>query len=88
MIFAASLLLVLHAYFGYPLTLRLISLIRRKPLKKGIFQPSVSLIITACNEERRIRDKLENTIRLKYPAEKLQVLVASDGSTDATTAIL
>ncbi len=46
--------------------------------------PMVSLIITAYNEEKRIREKLENTMKLDYPREKLQVIIASDGSTDKT----
>jgi glycosyltransferase involved in cell wall biosynthesis len=87
-VFFASLFLVFHAYFGYPLTLRLISLKRRRTVAKEVFQPPVSLIITACNEERRIKDKLDNTVALDYPREKLQVLVASDGSTDGTNEIV
>jgi len=85
LIFAASLLLVFHAYFGYPLSLLLL---RRKPTIKAPFEPHATLIITASNEERRIRDKLENTLTLDYPREKLQVLVASDGSTDETNEIV
>lgn len=85
LVFAASLFLIFHAYFGYPLTLRLL---RRKPATKAPFEPHATLIITASNEERRIRDKLENTLALDYPREKLQVLVASDGSTDKTNEIV
>ena len=48
----------------------------------------VTLIITVYNEEKRIKEKLENTQRLNYPAGKLQVLVVSDGSTDATNDIV
>ncbi|WP_298273265.1 glycosyltransferase family 2 protein [Geobacter sp.] len=87
-IFAASLFLVFHAYFGYPLTLRLLRYFRRKTVTKAPFEPPATLIITACNEERRIRDKLENTIVLDYPRERLQVLVASDGSTDNTNDVV
>lgn len=88
LVFAASLFLIFHAYFGYPLTLGLICLIRRKYVSKTTFKPPVSLIITACNEERRIMDKLENTLALDYPRQKLQVIVASDGSTDETNKIV
>lgn len=84
LVFVLSMLLVFHAYFGYPLTLRFF---RRKPTTKAPFEPRATLIITACNEERRIRDKLENTLTLDYPREKLQVLVASDGSNDRTNDI-
>lgn len=85
LIFAASLFLIFHAYFGYPLTLRLL---KRKPATKAPFEPYATLIITASNEERRIREKLENTLTLDYPRERLQVLVASDGSTDKTNEIV
>lgn len=84
-IFAASIFLVFYAYFGYPMTL---ALMKRKPTGKTPIEPSATLIITACNEERRIRDKLDNTIALEYPRDKLQVLVASDGSTDRTNEIV
>jgi len=87
LVFSASLFLVLYAYLGYPLSLILIRFIRQKTVARAPFEPSVSLIITACNEERRIGDKLENTIALDYPREKLQVMVASDGSTDKTARI-
>jgi cellulose synthase/poly-beta-1,6-N-acetylglucosamine synthase-like glycosyltransferase len=47
----------------------------------------VSLIISAYNEEGVLRQKLENALALDYPRERLEILVASDGSTDGTTAI-
>jgi len=87
-IFAASLFLVFHAYFGYPLTLYCIKSFKRTIVAKQPIEPTATLIITACNEERRIMEKLENTIRLDYPSDKLQVLIASDGSTDQTNAIV
>lgn len=85
LLFAASIFLIFHAYFGYPLTLLVF---KRKPSAKAPFEPHATLIITASNEERRIRDKLENTLALDYPRERLQVLVASDGSSDETNDIV
>lgn len=85
LLFAASIFLIFHAYFGYPLTLLVF---KRRPAAKAPFEPHATLIITASNEERRIRDKLENTLALDYPLEKLQVLVASDGSSDETNDIV
>lgn len=87
-IFLAAVFLVFHAYFGYPLSLRLVGLFRDRPVRKVPFLPSVTLIITACNEEKRIVPKMENTIILEYPRDRLQVLVASDGSTDRTNGIV
>ncbi|MEA5115925.1 MAG: glycosyltransferase family 2 protein [Geobacteraceae bacterium] len=87
-IFWISIILIFHAYFGYPLSLRLISFFRENEVHRAPIEPTVTLIITACNEERRIRDKMENTVALDYPKGKLQVLIASDGSTDATNEIV
>lgn len=87
-IFYLSVALVFFAYFGYPLTLITISGFAAKKVKKQAFEPSLTLIITACNEEKRIREKLENTVALEYPSELLQVIVTSDGSTDNTNEIV
>jgi glycosyltransferase involved in cell wall biosynthesis len=65
----------------------MIGLFKRNKNKKGKYLPDVTLIITAFNEEKRIKNKIENTIALNYPKNKLQVLIASDGSTDRTTQI-
>ncbi|MBI1929025.1 glycosyltransferase family 2 protein [Candidatus Poribacteria bacterium] len=50
--------------------------------------PTVSLIIPAYNEHEIIRDKIKNSLSLDYPADKLEIVVASDGSTDGTDNIL
>jgi cellulose synthase/poly-beta-1,6-N-acetylglucosamine synthase-like glycosyltransferase len=83
-LFWGALFLVAFAYFGYPLTLALAARLHREAVKKSAFFPFVTFIITAYNEEKRIREKLENTLALDFPRDKLQILVASDGSTDAT----
>lgn len=87
-LFWISIFLILHAYFGYPLSLWLISRLRSKPVLRSSYLPSLTLIIAACNEEKRIREKIENTLVLDYPRELLQIIVASDGSTDKTNAIV
>lgn len=79
---------VLFSYFLYPLLLRF------APRRKGAdvshpeptLAPSVSLIVTAHNEEGRIREKIENCLQLTYPG--LELIIASDASTDATDAIV
>jgi len=88
LVFGGSLFMVFFAYFGYPFMLWVKARFRRQNVNKAPFYPDVTLIITAYNEEKRIREKLENTLELDYPREKLQVLVASDGSTDATDSIV
>ena len=84
-LYAASVLAVFHAYFGYPLSILLLGLIRgRKAGKEASSDFSVTIVITAFNEARRIDAKMANTRLLDYPGDRLQVLVASDGSTDGT----
>ena len=83
-VFWVSVGFVFYAYAGYPLLLMLIGLVRNRPIKKAPFQPTVSFIITAYNEEKRIDEKLLNTLRQDYPRELLDLVVASDCSTDTT----
>lgn len=87
-IFISSVFFIFFAYFGYPLTLLAVSWGCGKSVKRATITPSVTFIITAYNEENRIRDKLENTISLDYPEKNLQILVASDGSNDRTNEIV
>jgi len=88
-IFISSLILIFYAYFGYPISLILLSFFRHKKIEyEPNYQPMITLIITAYNEEKRIGNKLENTVQLVYPKDKLQVIVVSDGSTDNTHAIV
>ena len=88
-IFAISLFLIFHSYAGYPISLWLIGLFRTtRALVTETEFPFVTFVITAHNEEKRIASKLENTLALTYPREKLQILVASDGSTDGSNAIV
>jgi glycosyltransferase involved in cell wall biosynthesis len=79
---------VWYAYAGYPLLLWSLSWFRSQVVRKGAVQPSVAFIITAYNEEKRIREKLENTLAQEYPRERLAIVVASDCSTDGTDAIV
>ncbi|MBE0500813.1 MAG: glycosyltransferase family 2 protein [Desulfuromonadales bacterium] len=88
LVLTGSLFLIFWAYFGYPLSLEVVSLFRSQAVAKGDYLPSMTLIITVHNEEKRIREKLENTLGIDYPRNRLQVLVASDGSTDATNSIV
>lgn len=87
-IFAASVALILYVYAGYPMLVFLVARLFGKPVQRAPFEPNVSFIITAFNEELDIGKKLENTFELDYPAEKIEVIVASDASTDATDAIV
>jgi glycosyltransferase involved in cell wall biosynthesis len=87
-VFWAAIALVFYAYFGYALALRVLSIFRNRPVKRGNLTPPVSFIVTAHNEERRIREKIENTLGQDYPPPALEIIVASDCSTDQTDAIV
>jgi len=86
--FWSSVALVLYAHLGYPLALMALSLIRNRPVETGTVTPRVSFIIAAHNEGRRIRGKIENTLGQNYPAASLEIIVASDCSTDGTDEIV
>lgn len=89
-LFWGSVLAIVYTYFGYPAILYILSRIRgrRKAPLDSTFCPSVTLIITAHNEEKRIQIKIENTLAIDYPRDQLEVLVASDASTDRTDDIV
>lgn len=87
-LFALSLFMVAWAYLGYPLSLAGLALFRSNGVARAPVLPTLTLLITVHNEQKRIRAKLENTLAVDYPRDRLQVLVASDGSTDATSAIV
>jgi len=85
-LFWISAALVVYVYLGYPALLLLLSRLKREPsvTRAGDFEPSVSLIIAAHNEEAVIAQKLENSLLLDYPRDRLEIIVASNGSTDRT----
>ena len=87
-IFWLSVGLLAYVYAGYPLVVYLAARIIAKPLRRGDVEPTVTVLITAFNEEGSIREKIENTLAIEYPREKLEILVASDGSTDRTDDIV
>ena len=80
--------MIFYVYLGYPILVYIVSRLFPKPVKRADFEPLVSIIITAYNEERDIRRKLENTLVIDYPLEKFNVIVASDCSSDKTDEIV
>ena len=86
-IFFLSLAALVYVYAGYPLLVYLVSRIRPRPVRRGAFEPTVTILITAYNEAEAIAAKLRNTMAIDYPKDKLEILVASDGSTDDTERI-
>ena len=69
---------------AYPVFAAGLARVRGRPVRKRDVTPSVSLIVAAHNEESVIERRLDNLLALDYPAELLEVVVASDASTDAT----
>ena len=87
-LFWLSVALIVYAYGGYPIVLLAISRWNHLPVRKGDFLPTVSVVMAVRNEGHRLRRKLENLEHLEYPRHLLQFVVASDGSSDTTEAIL
>lgn len=79
---------IVYAYGGYSLVTLLLALVVRNPVRRADITPSVTLLITAYNEELDIAQKLEGSLALDYPRELLEIIVASDGSTDRTDEIV
>ena len=70
--------------FGYPIALALVVPFMRRTRHCADAEPTVTLVIAAHNEERCLAAKLENSLALDYPRERLEIIVASDGSSDRT----
>jgi cellulose synthase/poly-beta-1,6-N-acetylglucosamine synthase-like glycosyltransferase len=88
-VFWAALAVVVYVYAGYPCLIFLLARLRPRPVRKsGVDLPTVSFVIAAYNEAPVIATKLANTLALDYPPDRLEVIVASDGSTDATEEIV
>jgi len=84
LIFWTCCALLLYVYVLYPLTVRVLAARFGTPVRRGTALPSVTIIVTAYNEEKCIRAKLDNISQLDYPPALLSTIVVSDTSTDAT----
>jgi biofilm PGA synthesis N-glycosyltransferase PgaC len=87
-LFWVCLALISYAYFGYALWLALCVRLRGRAIRKGHLIPTVSVVIAARNEATNLPAKLENLRLLDYPQTLLEIVIASDGSTDETVGIL
>jgi glycosyltransferase involved in cell wall biosynthesis len=83
-----SIALVVYAYAGYPLALMALTRVNDRPVKKRVIRPRVSFVIAAHNEEQRIAEKINNALLQDYPADAIEIIVASDCSTDRTDEIV
>jgi cellulose synthase/poly-beta-1,6-N-acetylglucosamine synthase-like glycosyltransferase len=87
-IFWACLGAIVWTHVGYPLAAALAARLRPKRVRAADVTPSVTVIVAAHDEEDVIARRLENLLGLDYPAELLEIVVASDASTDRTDAIV
>lgn len=87
-LFWFSVAILAYVYAGYPLVLALVApFIRRRKPEPG-YLPHLSFLIAAYNEEANIGQKIEQTLALDYPPDRLEILVLSDGSADRTDEIV
>jgi cellulose synthase/poly-beta-1,6-N-acetylglucosamine synthase-like glycosyltransferase len=88
-LFLGSAVALAYVLVGYPLLLRLIVRLRGpRPIARADIAPPLSFVISAYNEADVIREKLENTLAIDYPAERRQIVVISDCSNDGTDQIV
>jgi cellulose synthase/poly-beta-1,6-N-acetylglucosamine synthase-like glycosyltransferase len=89
-LFWVAVFLIIYTYIVFPLSVVLRGLLWAQPHKyeELTVPPSVSIVISAYNEAKSIAAKLDNILLLEYPRDRLEVIIASDGSTDGTDAIV
>ena len=88
-VFWASFALLFYIYFGYPLAVKAVAILKPNPIATNDdYLPTVSVLIAAYNEAKDIEATLRNKLALDYPPEKLEVLVISDESEDGTDRIV
>ncbi len=75
-----------YTYVGFPLLVLARARLRPRPHRTADITPSVTIVIAAHDEAAAIGARVDNLLELDYPADRLQVVIASDGSTDATVA--
>jgi poly-beta-1,6-N-acetyl-D-glucosamine synthase len=86
-LFWVTAFLAVYPYLVFPLFLALMRRVMARPPRKAPIEPTVSMLVAAYNEQDVIAAKIENSLAVDYPADRLETVVASDGSTDDTNAI-
>ncbi len=87
-IFWFSAFMLFYVFIGYPVLILLWSRLRGNPARSEDFEPSISVLIVARNEQRTICDKLNSLLAMDYPFYKVEIVVVSDASTDHTDTIV
>ncbi|MCF0216636.1 MAG: glycosyltransferase family 2 protein [Fibrobacteraceae bacterium] len=91
LVFWILLFLFIHCYLLFPVSLPFVSELfkRRNKVEKGDAElPTVSILISAYNEEGVIEKKIHNLLEIDYPKDKLEILIGDDGSVDRTAEIV
>lgn len=88
LLFWASLFVLAYTYAGYPLCVAAWARWRPNPVRRGAIEPSVAVIVVVYNEEARILKKIETCLAQNYPRQRLRIVIASDGSSDGTNALV
>ncbi|MBI4465504.1 MAG: glycosyltransferase family 2 protein [Acidobacteria bacterium] len=86
-VFWTSFAFVFYVYLGYPLLVLVWRWVARKPVRKGYWEPSVTIVMAVHNERETIETKLLNCLELNYPRDRMQIIVSLDGPTDGTEEI-
>ena len=88
-LFWGSLGALAWTHVGYPLAAGALARVRRRPVAADPSrEPTVSVVVAAYNEEAVIERRLENLLALDYPADRLEIVVASDASSDRTNELV
>jgi glycosyltransferase involved in cell wall biosynthesis len=87
-VFWGSLGALAWTHVGYPVAAAAAARAWPRPVRKGGALPSVSIIVAAWNEESVIERRLENLVALDYPSELVEIVVASDASSDGSDAVV
>ena len=88
LLFILCVLLLIYIYVGYPLMIVALAKFFRHPVQKRDILPTVTIVIPTFNEEVVIKEKIENTLQLDYPRDRLQIIVCDDASEDGTVEIV
>ena len=83
-LFWLSIGVLAYVYVGYPLVVYVAGLVLARPVKRDDVEPTVTILITAFNEESAIAEKLANTLAIEYPKEKLRGAVAAHDKAAST----
>ena len=87
-LFIVCCIMIIYPYILYPVLLLMISVNRNRQISVSSTSPSVTIIVSAFNEEDIIGEKIRNALALNYPKEQLEIIIVSDNSTDRTDEIV